>query len=235
MKKFWLFVVFCNVLCKAAQAAPVPKPFAHPAGGIIPTTPVIALHKATAPLSSHGLQPKGSTLLRCATAPAGEDGKAVWLFFYGSRPRSLTSKPFNVSDQAVIVNLKVAERKKQGKNWVWTTLRSIPLGYCEEYMWQDCKLLWMKPAAKTGPIVLVPRIEGDELIAFPDGWNQKKAVRQSFGRMASSLAAISYQFDAVDEKGIFMVTEERSERTEDGSDNSYTFLKWNGKEWKLKE
>jgi hypothetical protein len=228
MKKLWLFVVFCN----AAQAAPIPQPVAPPDSGIIPSTPVIAFYKAEAPLSSHGLQPVGFTLLRCVTAPAGEGGKGVWLFFYGSRPRSLANKPFNVSDQAVIVNLKIAERKKQGKDWVWKTLRSMPLGYCEEYMWQGCKLLWLSPATKTGPIVLVPRVEGDELIAFPDGWDQKKVVRQFFGRTASSLAAISYQFDAVDEKGIFMVTEEHSERTEDGGDKSYTFLKWNGKEWK---
>jgi hypothetical protein len=198
---------------------------------IIPPTPIIPLAKATAPQLSPALRPIGARLLRSVTGPIGLGGKPAWLLFLGTRPKSLAKKPFEVSDQALLVDLKIVERKKQGNKWLWRTLRTIPLGFCDEFSWEECQMLWLQPTQKIGPIVRVPRPGGDELIAFPSGWSQKTAVHQSFTRSSSSITAISFEFDGVDEKGFFMVSRKASERGEDGDDNSYTFLKWNGKEW----
>jgi hypothetical protein len=215
MKKLLLFFL----LSGAAQAQ------------TIPPTPIIPLTKATAPQSSVALRPRGARLLRSVTAPVGTGGKTAWLLFFGTRPKSLAKKPFGVSNQALLVDLKIVERKKQGSKWVWRTLRTIPIGFCDNFSWEEAQMLWLRPTRKTGPIVRVPRSRGDELIAFPAGWSQKTAVRQSFDYSSSSITAISFEYDGVDEKGFFMVSRKASESGENGDDISYTFLKWNGKEW----
>ncbi|RYG71735.1 hypothetical protein EON80_04855 [bacterium] len=221
MKKLLLLALICSVAHAAPTLVAPPK-----------LDPVISVSEAKVPTLGAAIKPRGTKLLRSAQAPVGAKGKTAWLLFFGRKPTAGTIKKLGLSTEQMQVDLKIVTRTPQGKKWIWRTLRTVPLGYCEEFSWKETSLLWLKPTSKTGPIVRVPRPEGDELIAFPTGWSQKTAVRQFFGRMASSLAAISYQFDKVDESGTFAVTEERSERTEGGSEETYVTMKWNGKEWK---
>jgi hypothetical protein len=134
-------------------------------------------------------------------------------------------------DVALLVAKPLVKINKKGK---WLILRRVPLGLRQRQVASEFQLCWLKPVEKTGPTLIVsfPYIQRQEVLTFPSGWKQQKAVRQSFDNWANPIQGGSYSFEFTDEKGVLQVEEIIYNYADGNSSKGESHLhRWNGNGW----
>ncbi|HEX8465558.1 MAG TPA: hypothetical protein VF627_13150 [Abditibacterium sp.] len=180
---------------------------------------------------------KSSRFLCFYSAFAGRDGKEIGLLFY-ARPATAQEQASHQKFKDLHKNFGVTSLvvvEKDGARAQWHLVRSVPLGVARV---EDVKLYWLSPQTKTGPIIVVERDidsnfgpRGYETIAFPDGWQQKTAVRQIFHDWSNPAQYASNRFDSVDERGFLQVTETIYSGGDVNSVDKVNKHIWNGSGW----
>lgn len=188
----------------------------------VQTAPKTQTSSALLPLRDESLprflsQSLHARTLRSGTAPIGPRGASVWWAFLAQ------NAPQNaVEDVETPVTFWIGLPKSRSRV---QTLQRLDLGPLESYQIRDMQLLWLYPARKIGPILLLPACPGHTLWVWPRGWNRKSRV-QSFAYAPNS--GLNPDFaPIVDKNGAFAITQTASPSAK----KNPTFLHWNGKGW----
>ncbi|RYG69316.1 hypothetical protein EON80_10010 [bacterium] len=199
--------------------------------------------KAPAALNRYFSVARQGKITASFVAAAGESGKSVWILILEreitAQDRAAQQKLAKFkSGEDKFTSVLVLDAEQVVRNSKVAVLRSVPLGVVENVGKEKIGLRWLEPGKKRGPVLVVGRyvgknfaLNGFELIAFPSGWRQPKAVRQVFENWSNPVQGATYRFDKVDENGFLQASEVITNYGDGAPTGEIREHLWNGSSW----